>query len=407
MNTFDEVIEYLYVQLPMFQNKGEKALEYKLDNILTFCSHLKHPQNNYPIIHIAGTNGKGSVAHILASILQEAGLKVGLYTSPHLKSFTERIKVNGDEISEKAVISFVNKNILETEKLKPSFFEWTVAMAFEEFSQQNVDIAVIEVGLGGRLDSTNIVQPILSIITNISYDHTHILGDTLSKIAYEKAGIIKNGVPIVIGEWNEETLTVFQKKALKMNAPLILSDAHSEVYECELKGKYQQKNIQTVLTAINTLNEGMFEISKEHIKNGLSNVIKNTQLKGRWQVLTEIPKMVCDTAHNEAGVSIVVEQLATDNFTQLWIIWGMVKDKDFEKILSLLPKEANYYFCEPNIERKLDASELVSVATKIGLKAKLEKNVNNAISKVKSLASDDDLIYIGGSTFVVAEIDEL
>jgi len=407
MNTFDEVIEYLYVQLPMFQNKGEKALEYKLDNILTFCSHLKHPQNNYPIIHIAGTNGKGSVAHILASILQEAGLKVGLYTSPHLKSFTERIKVNGDEISEKAVISFVNKNILETEKLKPSFFEWTVAMAFEEFSQQNVDIAVIEVGLGGRLDSTNIVQPILSIITNISYDHTHILGDTLSKIAYEKAGIIKNGVPIVIGEWNEETLTVFQKKALKMNAPLILSDAHSEVYECELKGKYQQKNIQTVLTVIDTLNEGMIEISKEHIKNGLSNVIKNTQLKGRWQVLTEIPKMVCDTAHNEAGVSIVVEQLATDNFTQLWIIWGMVKDKDFEKILSLLPKEANYYFCEPNIERKLDASELVSVATKIGLKAKLEKNVNNAISKVKSLASDDDLIYIGGSTFVVAEIDEL
>ena len=325
MKTYDDAVAFLYDRLPMFQNKGRSALKYKLDNILTFCEKLNHPQESYPIIHIAGTNGKGSVSHMLSSILQEAGFKTALYTSPHLKNFTERIKVNGEEMHSKAVLDFVNKYKYLTEEYDFSFFEWTVAMAFYEFMLQKVDVAIIEVGLGGRFDSTNIVNPILSVITNISKDHTHVLGNTLSEIAFEKAGIIKENVPVVIGEEHRETTGVFRKKALEQHAPLYFAEQDKgSAFECDLHGAYQQKNCRTVYKAIEVLNATTtYAIPKYAIQQGLRNVVENTGLKGRWQQLSSQPMMFCDTAHNESGVKEVMQQLVTLPHEQLWIIWGL------------------------------------------------------------------------------------
>ncbi len=409
MKTYDDAVAFLYDRLPMFQNKGSSALKYKLDNILTFCKKLNHPQETYPIIHIAGTNGKGSVSHMLSSILQEAGFKTALYTSPHLKNFTERIKVNGKEMKPKVVLDFVNQYKHLTEEYNFSFFEWTVAMAFHEFMRQKVDIAIIEVGLGGRFDSTNIVNPILSVITNISKDHMHVLGNTLAEIAFEKAGIIKENTPVVIGEKHKETIEVFRKKAHEEHAPLYFAVQDKEsLIACDLHGAYQQKNCRTAYKAIEVLNVTTgYHIPPHAIQQGLQNVVKNTGLKGRWQQLSSQPRMFCDTAHNESGVKEVMQQLVTLSHEQLWIVWGMVKDKDIDTILSLLPQEANYIFCEPNMPRKMTALELKEKAAALGLKGEIVQDVNQAITQAKNSATQKDVIYVGGSTFVVAEVKEL
>lgn len=406
MSTYDQILSYLYTQLPSFQKKGGKALKYKLDNIKNLCSKLNNPQEQYPIIHVGGTNGKGSVSHILASVFQEAGYKVGLYTSPHLKSFTERIKVNGNPISEDRVVQFVSDHQPLFEQIKPSFFEVTVAMAFEEFYHQQVDIAIVEVGLGGRLDSTNIITPILSVITNISLDHMQFLGDTVEKIAFEKAGIIKHTVPVVIGEKDEKTAPVFIEKARQEQAPIhFASEQEYPEYESDLKGEYQKKNRATALKAIALLQDD--NITQQYIVEGLRNVIKNTGLKGRWQVLEKSPYTVCDTAHNEAGIKQITAQIAQHEYHKLWMIIGMVSDKDTETILQLLPKKAHYIFCQPKIDRALDATQLHEIAASVGLTGEVILDVNQAIKEVKSKSDKNDFIYIGGSTFVVAEIENL
>jgi len=409
MQSYEKVLEYLFDKLPMYQNKGADALEYKLDNIRSFCNVLESPQESYPIIHVAGTNGKGSVSHMLSSIFQEAGFKTGLYTSPHLKNFTERIKVNGKEVSQESVVTFVEKYQYLTDQLSPSFFEWTVAMAFHEFKVQEVDIAIVEVGLGGRLDSTNIVNPLLSVITNISKDHMNILGNTLEQIAAEKAGIIKKEIPVIIGERQDLAERVFEKKANLLNAPLYFaSDDSFGEYECDLKGMYQSKNCKTALKTIEIFNKYNYNhISNEHIINGLKNVIRNTGLKGRWQVLSNDPVTICDTAHNEAGVKEIVRQLNQISYLHLWMIWGMVEDKEIDTILSLLPKKANYLFCEPSVSRKLTATHLMKRGEKYGLKGEVFPNVNDALKFAREKADKGDVIYVGGSTFVVAEIEDL
>jgi len=409
MNTYDDAVAFLYDSLPMFQNKGSSALKYKLDNILTFCEKLDNPQASYPIIHIAGTNGKGSVSHMLSSILQEAGFKTALYTSPHLQNFTERIKVNGKEMSPSAVLHFVKKHKYLTEEHHFSFFEWTVAMAFHEFMRQKVDIAIIEVGLGGRFDSTNIVNPILSVITNISKDHMHVLGNTLAEIAFEKAGIIKEKTPVVIGEKHTETTEVFLKKAKEQHAPLYFAEQNTALnMDCDLHGAYQQKNCRTVAKAIEVLtSETTFHIPSQAVSKGLQNVVKNTGLKGRWQQLSPIPLTLCDTAHNESGVKEVMQQLMTLPHQKIWIVWGMVKDKDIDNILKLLPLEANYIFCEPTMPRKMPAKELKQMAATLGLEGEVVQEVNQAIASAKKKATPQDVIFVGGSTFVVAEIKDL
>ncbi len=393
----------MFAKLPMYQQKGKSAFNAKLDNINNLAHHLDYPQNKFKSIHVAGTNGKGSSSHMLASILQEAKYKVGLYTSPHLKDFRERIRINGNPISENFVIDFVDTNKCFLEENKLSFFEMTVGMAFTYFAEENVDIAIIEVGLGGRLDSTNIIMPEASLITNIGLDHTDILGDTLSKIAFEKGGIIKKNTPVVISEYQEETKDVFNTLAKDKNAKIVYaSNLKSKNYATDLLGEYQEKNIKGVVALISELN--YFKVSEENIKKGLKNVINNTGLLGRWQVLEKKPLIICDTAHNQEGLKLVVDQIKKQQYKSLHIVLGVVKDKNLEVILPLFPKTAKYYFCSPNIFRGLESEKLQSVAKDFDLVGDVFSSVSEALIAAKKNAKDSDFIFVGGSNFVVAEI---
>lgn len=400
--TYQEVLDWMFAQLPMYQRQGNTAFKKDLTNILALSKELNFPEKKFKTIHVGGTNGKGSTSHMIASVLQEAGYKVGLYTSPHLKSFTERIKINGEEISQEKVIEFVvnNKGFLEKQQL--SFFEMTVGMAFDFFANEQVDIAVIEVGLGGRLDSTNIIMPLISVITNIGLDHTQFLGETLPEIAFEKAGIIKDHVPVVIGERQNDVEDVFLSQSKQLNAEISFASDDTRNYMTDLLGVYQQKNTKTAVAALKKLRE--FAISDVHIKKGLLQVVKNTKLMGRWQVLQEQPKVVCDTAHNKDGLRIALDQLKIQAFKKLHIVLGVVNDKKLEEVLPMFPKEAIYYFCKPNIPRGLSEIELQKHAAEFSLKGFSFNSVNQAYIAALKNASKNDLIYVGGSTFVVAEI---
>ncbi|WP_139957735.1 bifunctional folylpolyglutamate synthase/dihydrofolate synthase [Flavicella sediminum] len=402
---YQETLDWLFVQLPMYQRQGAAAYKKDLSNTLLMSERLQHPENNFKSIHVAGTNGKGSTSHMLASVLQEAGYKVGLYTSPHLKDFRERIKINGKEITEKYVVDFVaeQKTFFETNFL--SFFEMTVGLAFQYFSDEKVDIAIIEVGLGGRLDSTNIVMPEVSVITNIGLDHTQFLGDTLKKVAFEKGGIIKFNIPVVVGEFQKETFPVFKEIAKVKNADLFLaSELVKENYDSDLIGAYQKHNIKTVIQAIKLIRTKGFLVSETDLKNGLKKVVENTGLLGRWQLLQENPKVICDTAHNKEGLLYTMEQLKKESFVKLHIVLGVVNDKDLAAVLPLFPKNANYYFCKPDLGRGLDAHELKSAARGFGLNGEVFLSVNQAYKNALKNATTEDCIYVGGSTFVVAEI---
>ena len=402
--TYDACLDFLFSQLPIYQRIGKAAYKADLKNTIALCKHFNNPENTFRSIHIAGTNGKGSVSHMMASVLQESGLKVGLYTSPHLKDFRERIKINGEMISQDFVVQFVENNREAVQEIQPSFFEWTVVMAFEYFNIEKIDIAIIETGLGGRLDSTNVIKPELSIITNIALDHQSFLGNTTREIAGEKAGIIKEKIPVVIGEYTEESKIIFSKRAqLKNTSISFASDSSFPKYKMDLKGPYQLKNQNTVLQSLAILNESGFEISERSISEGLMKVIVNTGLRGRWDVLSEHPKVLADMAHNKAGIMIVLEGLKKEDYNELHIVWGMVSDKDAAEILELLPKEAHYYFCQPNIPRALQIGDLVNMAKYAGLSGHSCGSVNNALEMAKTRAKDNDLIYVGGSTFVVAE----
>ncbi|ERM83265.1 hypothetical protein P872_16435 [Rhodonellum psychrophilum GCM71 = DSM 17998] len=428
---YPQTLDYLFNALPMFQRIGGAAFKKDLSNTLALCDLLGNPQNQFKSIHIAGTNGKGSSSHAIASILQEAGFKVGLYTSPHLKSFTERIKINGNEIPEEEVVEFVAKNKQFFEEKQPSFFEMTVGMAFWHFAKEKVDYAVVEVGMGGKFDSTNIIHPILCLITNIGYDHMQFLGNTLPEIAGEKAGIIKENVPVVISQRQEETSLVFIEKAKAMNAPLyfseyfyyvekqkdspihinslfkVLKDGKPDFLEMDLHGNYQAKNLAGILKATDVLQNMGISIEEIHVKNGLRNIVKNTGLKGRWQTIQEHPRVICDTGHNEDGIKYIVEQIAEVPYDHLFMVIGMVNDKDVSKVLSLLPKKAEYFFCQAKIPRAMQADVLYEHATKQGLIGKVVNDVNEAIGIAKARANKNDLIFIGGSTFVVAEVNDL
>ncbi|MGF1554801.1 bifunctional folylpolyglutamate synthase/dihydrofolate synthase [Paucihalobacter sp.] len=403
--TYAQTTSWMFARLPMYQNQGKSAYKTDLTNTIKLDCYLGHPHSNFKSIHIAGTNGKGSTSHMIASVLQEAGYKVGLYTSPHLKDFRERIKINGKEIQKSFVINFIEKHREFFELNDLSFFEMTVGMAFNYFAEKNVDIAVIEVGLGGRLDSTNIITPKLSVITNIGFDHTDFLGNTIAKIAYEKAGIIKSNVPVVIGETNSESRTVFLEKSKLLNASISFADQQTwPEMECDLKGNYQKKNIKTAMSSLNQLVKLDFKISERHLKNGLRNVIKNTGLKGRWQILNERPFTVCDTAHNAEGLATVLEQLLAIDFKVLHIVFGVVNDKDLQKIIPLMPVEASYYFCKPNVIRGMNQYELQSKFLNYGINGKAYESVSLALNAAQEASNEDDIIFIGGSTFVVAEI---
>ena len=396
----------MFSQLPMYQTQGISAYKKDLTNALSLAKHLNHPERDLKCVHVAGTNGKGSTSHLLASVIQEAGYKVGLYTSPHLKDYRERIKINGKEISEEFVCEFISKNKSFFEKNQLSFFEMTVGLAFEYFKKEKTDINIIEVGMGGRLDSTNIIKPLVSIITNIGLDHTQFLGNTLEAIAFEKAGIIKDETPIVIGEYTKETKSVFLNKAEETNSKIFLaSDLIAETYPSELLGDYQTHNKRTVLQTIKVLqSQNEFKVSEENIKNGFQKVIKNTGLQGRWQQLKENPKVICDTAHNSHGLEIVINQIQNEKFEQLHIVLGVVNDKVLNEILPLFPKNAKYYFCKPNILRGLDADILQKKAADFQLNGKVYNSVSNAYQEALKSSTQKDFIYIGGSTFVVAEV---
>lgn len=404
---YQETLSWMFNQLPMFQTQGKTALNNKLDRTIAFASVLGNPEKKFKTLHIAGTNGKGSSSSMLASILQEAGYKVGLYTSPHLKDFRERIKINGVEIPEERVVSFIaaHKDFLVTHHL--SFFEMTVGLAFDYFAEEKVDIGVIEVGLGGRFDSTNIITPEVSLITNISKDHTDILGNTLPEIAFEKAGIIKKNTPVVISEYQEETASVFIKRAKEEKAPIVFANELTTNLTTDLQGIYQEKNIKGVIAVIDFLKHQGWDISDENLKNGLLNVVKNTHLKGRWQTLSTHPTVVCDTGHNIGGLTYVMEQLEKQTYTQLHIVVGFVKEKDVKGVLELFPKEAHYYFCSPNIKRGLAVEILKEIATAKGLKGEAYSSVQEAVSAAKAKAQPTDFIFIGGSTFVVSELADL
>ncbi len=401
--TYKETLAWMFAQLPMYQQKGTKAYKGKLKNSLSLAAHLKNPHLNFKSIHVAGTNGKGSSSHMLASILQEAGYKVGLYTSPHMKDFRERIKINGKPISQKGVIEFIeeNKAFFETNKL--SFFEMSVGMAFDYFSRKKVSIAIIEVGLGGRLDSTNIITPQVSLITNIGLDHTDLLGHTIELISREKAGIIKEEVPLVISEYQEEIAPVFEEIAKERNSELVYADKEDlEEYKTSLFGSYQNRNIKGVLATIKLLKG--FNISQEHIRRGLMKVIENTGLLGRWQILQENPKVVCDMAHNSEGLTLVLEQVKLQKFKTLHIVLGFVKEKNLDVILPLFPKDAIYYLARPDIPRGLDVEILMKKASEFGLKCTTYDSIPMAYKAAGKKANKDDFIYIGGSTFTVAEV---
>jgi len=426
--TYKETLDYLFTQTPVFQKVGASAYKPGLDNIQKLDKWFSHPHEKFRCIHVAGTNGKGSVSHLTASILQEAGYKTALFTSPHLKDFRERIRINGEMIPEKNVISFVEKYRNEIpEDIFPSFFEITTMMAFNWFAEENVDVAVIEVGLGGRLDSTNIIQPVVSVITNISFDHMALLGDTLEKIAYEKAGIMKKNTPVVIGRASGSVRDVFVATAEKVSAPIhfaqeefILESKPEELYTiystsedsikqhkdipCALMGFYQYDNVATVLSLTELIRKSGFDFNEDTLKNGFRNVLKNTGLRGRWEILSENPKIICDTGHNEGGIKFVAEQLMRTPHETLRIIIGMVSDKDVKAALRLLPREAVYYFTKAPIQRALSEIELANMASEFGLKGNTYPTVSEALAAAKKNYRPNDLIFVGGSNFIVAEV---
>ena len=427
MDTYQETISYLYDRLPVFHRIGAAALKSGLTNIIALCEGLGNPQHQFKSIHVAGTNGKGSTSHFLSAVLQSAGYKVGLHTSPHLKSYTERFKINGQPAPKGEIVTFVAKHRTLIERIQPSFFEISVALAFDYFARERVDVAVIEVGLGGRLDSTNIITPELSVITNISFDHTDLLGDTLAKIAFEKAGIIKQGVPVVISETQPETEAVFRQKALETNSKLFFSDQNYQMvqtsleagrrtvtiksinsiiktYHIDLLGIYQTKNLLGVLQSVEILRQIGYEISDEALSNGLANAARLSQLKGRWQVLKQNPLIVADVAHNEGGLSETLAQIRSYDFNHLHVVMGFVKDKDISGVLRLFPTDATYYFCAADLPRSLPVADLAALARSVGLNGNEYTSVSKAFSAAQKQAKNDDFIYVGGSTFVVAEV---
>jgi len=402
---YKETLDYLFAQLPMYQRVGKAAYKVDLTNTYDLCKLLHNPEDKFKSVHVAGTNGKGSTSHMLASILQEAGYKVGLYTSPHLKDFRERVKINGEMISEEDVISFVQKYRSDFEKMNLSFFEWTVGLAFDYFANEHVDIAIVETGLGGRLDSTNVVTPEISVITNIGIDHTQFLGDTLGKIAIEKAGIIKPNISVIIGETQNETKNVFLNRSEQGNSPIHFADELiKNSLQTDLKGVYQQKNVKTCIAVSKSLIDKGWSISDENIEIGLLNVVKNTGLLGRWQTLSENPLTICDTGHNEEGVKELVAQIKKMDYKNLHFVFGAVNDKSIDKVLSLLPKNAQYYFCAAKIPRAMPVSFLMKSAKLVGLNGLGYDSVESALSAAKVNAVSNDLIFIGGSTFIVAEV---
>ncbi|MCB9283945.1 MAG: bifunctional folylpolyglutamate synthase/dihydrofolate synthase [Lewinellaceae bacterium] len=427
---YKETLDYIYQKLPMFQRVGKAAFKKDLTNIRALLAHLKHPEKEFPSIHIAGTNGKGSTAHLLAAILQAHGLKTGLYISPHYKDFRERIKIDGQFIRPKEVVDFVERHRELIETLQPSFFEITVAMAFDHFCRQKVDVAVVETGLGGRLDSTNVIRPLLSIITNIGYDHMDMLGDTLPLIAAEKAGIIKSGVPVVIGEWQEETQPVFEQKARQERSPLFLasqtyraeliaSDHRYNTYQVwennrlkydqlqvETGGPYQSRNLATVLQAWSVLQMSWPGVrwDEDLLREGLKNLKKSTYFIGRWQQLGEDPLILCDSAHNQHGFEAIMNRLLSLPCERLHILLGFSNDKDIEKLLTYFPQHATYYFAKADIPRGMDASELKQRAGALGLRGRAYSSVPNAFRAARRAANPKDVIFVGGSIFVVGEV---
>ena len=425
---YPETLDYLFSQLPMYQRQGAPAFKKDLTNTLALCGLLNNPQDGFKSVHVAGTNGKGSVSHMLASVFQTAGYSVGLYTSPHLKDFRERIKINGEMISEERVIEFVKNHGTDFEKIRPSFFEMTVVLAFDHFAKNKVDIAIIETGLGGRLDSTNVLTPELSVITNIGYDHQQFLGETLAEIAAEKAGIIKPNVPVVVGEFQQEVAEVLEDKARETASRLrfanrewetrqqVLDDDKLQMklrhydgmeldVESQLSGPHQPKNLITALEVFKTFSEAGWKISLNDFKSGINHVVNNTGLKGRWQVLGRDPLIIADTAHNREGLEPNIKRLLSNRKPdQLHFIWGMVNDKDASAILKLLPKKSNFYFCKPNVPRGLEVNSLRETADKLRLNSTSFSSVTRALLTAKELAKPDDIIYVGGSTFVVAEV---
>jgi len=427
---YQETLDYLFNALPMFQRVGASAFKKDLTNTLALCAHLDNPERKFKSIHVAGTNGKGSTSHTLAAILQSAGYKTGLYTSPHLKSFTERVRINGQEITEQAVVEFVGANKSFLDELKPSFFEMTVGLAFWYFAKEQVDIAVIEVGMGGRLDSTNVITPELSVITNIGWDHMQFLGDTLPLIAGEKAGIIKSGVPVIISQSQGETTPVFFQKSQEIQAPITFADQQIKLKKVDssqagiaryavsqngetstldygLLGDYQIHNLPGILESVNQLRQMGWTISEEALRKGLKEVTSLTGLKGRWQILGENPIIIADTGHNEPGIRAILGQLESYSFEKLWMVIGMVQDKDISKILALLPNEARYVFCQADLPRAMEAGKLAEKAAEFGLEGEVIPDVNEALQFARKNAASNDLIYVGGSTFVVAEIEDL
>lgn len=406
---YQDTLEYLYNSAPMFQQVGAGAYKEGLENTRALDAHFRHPHEHFHSLHIAGTNGKGSCSHTLAAILQSAGYRVGLYTSPHLVDFRERIRVNGQPISEDYVIRFVEEERAFFEPLSPSFFELTTAMAFKYFADEKVDVAVVEVGLGGRLDCTNIIHPDLCIITNISLDHTQFLGHTLAQIAGEKAGIIKPGIPIVIGETTPETRPVFYQKAQEEGAPIHWAEeeGHENDYpglSFELKGLYQEKNRRTLLTALPILKEIGYRLTENDIRQGFAHVVELTGLMGRWQKLQDSPTLICDTGHNTGGIAYIAQQLRAQPCHRLHIVLGMVNDKDIRGVLALLPHEADYYFTQASVKRALPADELARLGTEAGLKGEAFANVPAAVRAAQKRSLPEDLIFVGGSTFVVADL---
>ncbi len=426
--TYQQTVDYLFTRLPMFSRIGAAAIKKDITNTIKLCEALGNPHKKFKSIHIAGTNGKGSTSHMLASVLQTAGYTTGLYTSPHLYDFRERIKLNGKMCEPEFVVDFTRKILSLIDEIEPSFFEITVAMAFEYFAQQHVDVAIIETGLGGRLDSTNIITPELSVITNIGWDHMQMLGNTLDAIAFEKAGIIKENVPVVIGETQDETKAVFGQKANESNAPIVFADDMKYVdafsfedgylkivvadrrkdekptYHLDLTGLYQTKNLLTVLEAVHQLQLQGWKIEEKHVKEALQHTKKNTGLHGRWEVIQQRPKIVLDVAHNVDGMKLVMEQLEFETYHQLHIIIGMVKDKEIDQVLKLLPHHANYYFTKAQIPRALPEKELLVQAETLGLSGKSFADVNTALQEVRTHAKPNDLVLICGSVFLIAEV---
>lgn len=395
----------MFDQLPMYQRVGKAAYKADLANTILLMDHLEDPHKSFKSVHVAGTNGKGSTSHMLASVMQHAGYKVGLYTSPHLKDFRERIRINGVMIPKDYVTDFVGKHKPFFEENSLSFFEMTVGLAFDYFRAEKIDIAIVEVGLGGRLDSTNIITPEISVITNIGLDHTNFLGTTLEEIAVEKAGIIKASVPVIIGEIQEETRFVFEQVAEQLLAPITFAEERKlPEHSTDLLGGYQQKNIKTAVAGIEVLREQGWSISPQSVENGLLNVMSSTGLMGRWQVLSKEPKVICDTAHNTEGLKEVLTQVAGEVFDRLFVVLGVVNDKDLDKTLPLFPKDAQYFFCKPDVPRGLDATELQKAAVKHSLDGEVYSSVREAYSSALIKANKTDLIYIGGSTFTVAEV---